>query len=122
MIRCDQRPGLLHVRAQNIAQSGVQQVSGRVVAHIAHAAFGIGDGRHMIADAQVFFGHDSVRDQSGDGVVGAAHFGNFQRAGIIVEPAGIGHLAARFGIDRSAVEHNFCFCPGFEFRSPRLAL
>ena len=74
----DQRAGLLHVRAQNIAQSGVQQVRCRVVAHVAHASFGIGDGGDVIADVQVFLRDDAMRDQPGDRVVGAAHFGEFE--------------------------------------------
>ncbi len=114
MIGRDQRPSLFHVRAQDIAQSGVQQVRGRVIAHITHAAFGIGDGCDVIAHVQVFFRDDAVRDQSGDGVVRAAHLGNFERARIVVEAAGIGDLPAGFGIDRSAVEHDFGFGPRFD--------
>ena len=84
-----------------------------MVEHIVHAAFRIGDRRHMIAHVQVFLRHDAVRDQPGHGVVRAAHFGNFQRPGIIVKPAGISHLSARFRIDRRAVQHHFRFRAGF---------
>ena len=63
MVRRDQRAGLLHMRAQNIAQSGVHQVRGRVVAHVAHAPLGIGDGGDAIAHVQIFLRHDAVRHQ-----------------------------------------------------------
>ena len=59
----DERAGLLHVRAENVAQRGVHQVRGGVVAHVARAALGIGDGGDAIADVQIFFGDDAVRDR-----------------------------------------------------------
>ena len=65
MIGRDERAGLLHVRAENVAQRGVHQVRGGVVAHVARAALGIGDGGDAVADVQIFFGDDAVRDQSG---------------------------------------------------------
>ena len=70
---------------------------------------GVGDGGDAIADVQVFFGDDAVRDQSGDRIVGAPYFGDFERFGIVVEAAGVGDLAAGFGIDRGAVEDDFRF-------------
>jgi hypothetical protein len=33
-----------------------------VVAHVSRATFGIGDSRNAIADAQVFFRDDAMRD------------------------------------------------------------
>ena len=109
MIGRDERAGLLHVRAENIAQRGVHQVRGRVVAHVARAALGIGDGGDAVADVQIFFRDDAVRDQSGDRIVRAAHFGDFERFGIVVEAAGVGDLAAGFGVDGGAVEDDFGF-------------
>ena len=105
----DERAGLFHVRAENIAQRGVHQVRGGVVAHVARAALGIGDGGDAIAHVQIFLGDDAVRDESGDRIIRAAHFGDFERFGIVVEAAGVGDLAARFGIDGSAVENDFGF-------------
>ena len=100
---------------ENVAQCGVQQVRGGVVAHVAHAAFGIGDGGDAIADVQILFRDDAMGDQAGDGVVRAAHFGEFERFGIVVERAGVGDLAAGFGVDRGAVEHDFGFVASFNF-------
>ena len=109
MVGRDERAGLLHVRAENIAQRGVHQVRGGVVAHVARAALGIGDGGDAVAHVQVFFGDDAVRDESGDRIVRAVNFGDFERFGIVVEAAGVGDLAAGFGIDRGAIEDDFGF-------------
>ena len=103
----DERAGLLYVRAEDIAQSGVHQVRGGVVAHVARAAVRVGHGGHAVAHVQIFLCHDAMRDQAADGVVRAAHFGHFERAGIIVEAADIGDLAAGFGVDCGAVENDF---------------
>ncbi len=65
MVGRDERAGLLHVRAENIAQRGVHQVRGGVVAHIARAALGIGNGGDAVANVQIFFGDDAMGDQSG---------------------------------------------------------
>ena len=105
----DERASLLHVRAEHVAQRGVQQMRRSVVAHVASAALGIGDGGDAVAYVQIFFRDDAVRDKSADRIIGAADFGHFQRFGIIVEAAGIGDLAAGFGVDRGAVEHDFGF-------------
>ena len=105
----DERAGLLHVRAENIAQRGVHQVRRGVVAHVARAARGVGDGGDAVAHVQVFFGHDAMRDQPADRIIRAAHFGDFERFRVVVEAAGVGHLAAGFGIDRGAVEDDFGF-------------
>ncbi len=70
-----QRPSLLYVSAENIVQGGMHQVRCGVVALVAFAADGIGFSGHAIADVQGFLGQHAVRDQAGDGVIGAAHFG-----------------------------------------------
>jgi hypothetical protein len=77
--------------------------------------YGVGDGGHAVAYVQIFFGDDAMRDQAGDRVVRAAHFGHFERAGIVVEAAGVGHLAAGFGVDGGAVEDDFGFRAGLDF-------
>src|SRR6185437_4531779 len=103
MVGRDERAGLLHVRPENIAQRGVHQVRGGVVAHVARAAFGIGDRGDAISNVQIFFGDDAVGDESGDGIVGAFYFGDFESFGIVVEAADVGDLAAGFGVDGGAV-------------------
>ena len=78
MIGRDERAGLLHVRAENIAQRGVHQVRRGVVAHVARAADGIGDGGDAVADVEIFLRDDSVRDESAHRIVGALHFGELR--------------------------------------------
>ena len=94
MVGSDERAGLFYVRAENIAQRGVHQMRGGVVAHVARAALGIGDGSDAITDMEVFFGDDAMSDESGDRVVGASYFGDFQGFGVVVEAASVGDLAA----------------------------
>src|SRR6185437_6177269 len=60
-------------------------------------------------------GDDAMRDQSADGIIRAANFGNLLRFGIIVERAYIGDLAAGFRVDRGAVEDDFGFSAGWNF-------
>ena len=120
MIGRDERASLLHVRAENIAQCGIDQMRGGVVAHVAGAAFGVGDGGEAVADMQIFFGDDAMRDHAGDGIIGAANFGEFERSGIVVETAGVGDLTAGFGVDGGAVKDNFGFGAGLDFVYRRL--
>ncbi len=98
-----------------LRKRGVKQVRRSVVAHVAEAALGVGDCGYAITYMQVFFGYDAVRDQSGDGVIRAAHFGHFERFGIVEEAADVGDLAAGFGVDRGAVEDDFRFRTFFDF-------
>ena len=114
-VRRDQRAGLLDVRAQDVAQRGVHQVRRRVIALVALAARGVGFAGDAIAHAQRFLRQHAVRDQARDGIVRAAHFGQFQRAFVIPERAGVGDLPAGFGIERRAVEHDFAFGAGGQF-------
>ena len=111
----DERAGLLHVRAENVAQGGVHQVRRGVVAHVARAANGIGHGGDAIADVEIFFRDDSVRDEAADRIVGAFHFGELERHVVVVERAGVGHLAAGFGVDGGAVENDFGFVARLDF-------
>ena len=82
-VRRHQRARLLDVRAQNVAQRGVHQVRRRVIALVVLAAGGVGLAGHAIADAQSFLRDDAMRDQSGDRVIGAAHFRQFERSLVI---------------------------------------
>ena len=99
----DHAAGLLDVRAEHLAQRGVQQVRGGVVApggvaqrrghfgaqHVAHA-----DGRE---------GGDAVHGQAGHAGEGGLDIGDLL-AGIGVESAAVAHLAAGFGVERRLVE------------------
>ena len=66
------------MRAEDVAQGGVHQVRRGVIAHVAGAADGIGHGGDAIADVEIFFRDDSVRDQAADWIVGAFHVGELE--------------------------------------------
>ena len=98
----DQRAGLMHVRAQAIAQRGVQHVRARVVAHDVPAPVGV-DGRlGRVTDLDGACRHRAhMQDHAGDW---AAHIGHLNRPdrlvqvfGPVVDLAGVAHLAA--GLD-----------------------
>ncbi len=76
MVGRDQRSCLLHVLAQNFAQSGLQQMRGRVIAHGGLADFGVDDGIDFVADADWLFGDDLVRAHALNRRVAAFHFGD----------------------------------------------
>ncbi len=72
-------------------------------------------GCDAIAYVQVFFRDDAVRDEAGDGIVRAFHFGDFERARFVVEAARVGYLPAGFGVDGGAVEDDFRFRTALDF-------
>ena len=72
-LRRIQRPGLLHMRPQNIPQRRIHQVRPRVVADNPRPPLRIGHHRHAIPHAQRLFRHNLVRHQSRDGVIRARH-------------------------------------------------
>src|SRR5581483_3598018 len=109
-VRRVERASLLDVRAEDVTQRGVDEVRAGVIAHDARSALGVGYDRDAVADAQGLLGEYFVRDESSDGIVRAAHFGQWLRFGIVVEPPTIRHLPARFRVNHRAVEHHFpCF-------------
>ena len=61
MVGSHQRSRLLHVLAQNFAQSGLKQMRGRVVAHGGLADFGVDDGIDFVADPDWLLGDRPVR-------------------------------------------------------------
>src|ERR1700722_763307 len=115
MVRGHERAGLLHMRAENVSQRGVQQVRSGMIAHIAMAALGVRNGGDAVTHIEVFFRNDAMRDESGDGVIRAANFGDFERFGIVVEAARVRYLSAGFRVDRCAVEDDLGFRPFFDF-------
>ena len=88
---------------------------GGVVAHVAHAAFGIGDGGDAIADMEILFRDDAMGDQASNRIIRTANLGELERFGIVVERAGVGDLAAGFGVDRGAVQDDFGLGSGLDF-------
>ena len=76
---------------------------------------GVGDAGNAIAGAQSFLGDDSVGDETGERIVGAADFGKLRREIVGEERADVGDLAAGFREEDGAVEHDFRFRAGGNF-------
>ena len=112
----DQRAGLLHVRAENIAQRGVHQVRAGVVALDVRAACGIGDGGDAIANVQGFLRDDAMRDRARRPDSTRRGLRRLRaRFGVVVKCAGVGDLSAGFGIDGGAIENDFGFFARADF-------
>ena len=107
--RLDQRPRLLDVRAENVAQRGVHQVRRRVIALDVLAPRAVGVSRDAIAHGKFFLRHNAVRDQARDGIIRAAHFGKLHRVLVVPERPDVGDLPARFGVKHRAIEDDFAF-------------
>src|SRR5712675_1481057 len=56
-----------------------------------------------------------MSDEPRNRVVRATYFGDYLRAGRIIEHAGVRHLPAGFGVNHSAVEHDFAGLTGLQF-------
>src|ERR1700720_3070770 len=106
---------LLDVRAESVAQRGVDEVRAAVIAHNVGATLGVGYHRDAVAYVEGFLGGDAMSHQASHGIKGAAYVGEMLRARLVVEAADVGHLAAGFGVDGSAIEHDFAAFAGFEF-------
>ena len=73
-IRRHQRAGLLHVRAENVAQRGMHQVRAGVVALVAIAAERVGDADTRSPTRSVSMRGTRCAMRPGDGVIGAVDF------------------------------------------------
>ncbi len=111
----DERAGLLDVRAENVAKRGVHQVRPSVVALDVFAARAVGIARDEIAYGEFFSCDDAMRDQAGDWIVCAAHFGDRDGVLVVPERADVGNLSAGFGVEDRAIQDNFAFRAGWEF-------
>ena len=101
------RAGLLHVRAEHLAQRPVQDVGGGVVAADAVAAHGVDRGFHLVADLdRAAADHALVHDhRTGHAVARVLHVEH--GAVDLRDPARVADLAARLRVEGRAVEHDF---------------
>jgi hypothetical protein len=100
-----QRPGLLDVWAQHIAQRGVQQMGAGMVGFDSAAALVVYSTIDNVANTQ----HSAVYSDSVDVVAryGSIRVFNARQRSVALEPPGIADLAAGLRIEWSAVEQNF---------------
>jgi hypothetical protein len=116
-VRRDQRPRLLHVRAEHLAQGPVEDVGGGVVAADGVAARTV-DARHRL----VALGdgsrldHAAVQHQARQAVLRVvdAHPGTGRR----LDHPGVADLPTGLGIERRAVEHDAHRGAGVGLRQP----
>ena len=106
MIRRDQRSRLLHVLAQNFAQSGMKQMRGRVVAHGGLANVGVDHRIDFVAYTNRLLGDDLMRPHSLNRGVAALHFGDDGVVIVGVEPSPVADLPAGFGVERRVIEND----------------
>ena len=110
----DQRARLLHMRAQHLAQRGMQQVRAGVVAHGRAADFVVDHGIDFVADVDGLLGDDAMRAHALHGIGHAFDVGD-QRVVIVgVEPADIADLSAGIGVERRVVEHDLAALAGLQ--------
>ena len=105
LVGVDERALLLHVLAQHLAQRLMHEMRRRVVAHRAPARLAVDGGGHTFALAQLA-GPDlaHVPDDIRLDLLRILHVEKRQARAAFRELAAITHLAARFRIERRAVE------------------
>ena len=103
----DQRSGLLHVRAQHLAQRRMQQMRAGMVAPRRRAVIGIDNRVDLVADSQRLAQNRLVREDSLHRLGASAHIGDHGVVIVGVKPADIAHLPAGIGIKAGVIEHHF---------------
>ena len=107
------RAGLLDVRAQHLAQRGMQQVRAGVVAADGVAAFAVDHGVDVIADGEVLLEDGLVRAHALHRQDAAGDLGNGGVAVRRQETAGVADLAAGVAVEAGVIEHDFDLIAGF---------
>ena len=101
------------MRAEDLAQRGVQQVRAGVVAPDGVAALAVDDGVDVVADSEVLLEDGLV---GADALHGKNAAGDFGDGGVAVrrgEPAGVADLAAGVAVEAGVVEDDFDLIAGF---------
>ena len=110
LVLVDERALLLHVRPQHLAQRLVHEVRRRVMAHGAVALVEVDLRRDRIADRELPRLHRAVMaEHVGLDLLRIAHLEEGEARAAFRELAAIADLAARFGVERRAVEDDDAF-------------
>src|SRR5262249_3896669 len=100
----DQRSGLGHVRAEYLAQGGVEKMRAGVVLSQALAARRIDCDRHLVVLAQGTLRHlDAVHDHLGAAI---ERVEDLAAPGAPDDPPGVAHLTAGLRVSRRLIEHD----------------
>ena len=106
-VRRDERAGLLHVRAEHLAQGRMQQVGSRVVAPRGVAYVGIHLRIDDVANAQgALLDADAVCTRQPGLDTDKPLDRRRRTGGLVGDPARVGHLTARFQIERRPCERD----------------
>src|SRR6202051_1678670 len=79
------------------------------------ATLGVSYHGDAVAHVEGFFRGDAMSDEASGGIERTAYVSETLRAGVVIEAADVRHLAAGFGVDGGAIEHDFAVFAGFEF-------
>ena len=97
----DERAGLADVFAEHVAEGGVEQVGGGVVAGRVGASGAVDLGLDLVADGELSGGDFA---DVGDHVAEGAGLGDFELRAVGGDGAGVADLAAAFGVEGRGVE------------------
>ncbi len=101
LVRAHVRAGLAHVRAQPLAQRGVQQVGGGVVAHRGQARLALDGGRDRLAGTELAL---QRLERQRLVVAQPVHVDDPRAPGQRLHHAGVGDLAAALGVEGALLE------------------
>ena len=115
MIRRHQRPRLLHMLPQNLAQPGMQQMRSRVIAHGRLANVGIHDGIDFVAHANRLLRDNLMRPHSLNRRIASRHLSDDGVVIVRIKPSLVANLPAGVGIERRVVKNDLAGFSSLEF-------
>ena len=115
MIRRHQRPRLLHMLPQNLAQPGMKQMRSRVIAHSRLPNVSIHDSIDSVANAQRLFSNNLMRPHPLNRRIASRNVGDNGVVIVRIEPSPVTNLPAGFRIERRVIENDFAGFASLEF-------
>src|ERR1700738_2011211 len=101
--------------AQHLAQTSVQQMRTRVIAHGGLSHLGIDHGVDFVTQADCLFSDGLMRADPPNRGIAALHFGDDRVVIVRVKPSPIADLSAGFSVERRVIEDDLAFIAGLEF-------
>src|SRR5260370_9311069 len=101
--------------AQHLAQTSVQQMCRRVIAHGGLSNLSIDHGVDFVTHADGLFSDDLMRADPLNRGIAAFHFGDDGVVILRLKPSAIAYLSAGFTIERRVIEDDVASTAGLEF-------
>src|ERR1700694_1573721 len=101
--------------AQHLAQTSVQQMCSRVIAHGGLSNLSIDRGVDFVPHADCLFSDDLMRADPLNRGIAAFDFGDDRVVIVRVKPSTIADLSAGFSVERRVIEDDLAFIAGLEF-------